>query len=58
MSDMALSAAFVAACPSFPLVPWQLKERGQEVAAVRVWHEVKAQAVKVARVSTTIRYVT
>ena len=30
---------------------WQLKERGQEVAAVRVWHEVKAHAAEVARVA-------
>ena len=28
-----------------------MKERGQEVAAVRVWHEVKAHAVEVARVA-------
>jgi len=28
-----------------------LKERGQEVAAVRVWHEVKAHAAEVARVA-------
>jgi hypothetical protein len=30
---------------------WQLKERGQEVAAVRVWREVKAHAAEVARVA-------
>jgi hypothetical protein len=30
---------------------WQLKERGQEVAAVRVWHEVKVHAAEVARVA-------
>ena len=30
---------------------WQLKERGIEVAAVRVWHEVKAQAVEVTRMA-------
>lgn len=29
---------------------WQLKERGIEVAAVRTWHEVKAQAAEVARI--------
>ena len=28
-----------------------MKERGQEVAAVRVWHEVKAHAAEVARVA-------
>jgi hypothetical protein len=30
---------------------WQLKERGHEVDAVRVWHEVKAHAAEVARVA-------
>ena len=30
---------------------WQLKERGIEVAAVQLWHEVKAQALEVARVA-------
>ena len=30
---------------------WQLKKRGIEVAAVRVWHEVKAQAVEVGRMA-------
>ena len=30
---------------------WQLKERGIEVAAVRVWNEVKAQAREVARIA-------
>lgn len=30
---------------------WQMKERGIEVAAVRVWREVKAQAVEIARVA-------
>ncbi|SFF29102.1 plasmid mobilization system relaxase [Sulfitobacter brevis] len=33
--------------PQLSLGAWQLKERGIEVAAVRVWHEVKAQAVEV-----------
>jgi len=35
--------------PQLSLGAWQLKERGIEVAAVRVWHEVKAQAVEVGR---------
>jgi len=35
--------------PQLSLGAWQLKERGVEVAAVRVWHEVKAQAVEVTR---------
>ena len=30
---------------------WQLKERGIEVAAVRVWHEVRERAVEVGRVA-------
>lgn len=30
---------------------WQMKERGIEVAAVRVWNEVKAQAREVARIA-------
>ena len=37
--------------PQLSAGAWQLKERGQEVAAVRVWHEVKAHAAEVARVS-------
>ena len=36
--------------PQLSLGAWQLKERGIEVAAVRVWHEVKAQAVEVRQV--------
>ena len=30
---------------------WQMKERGIEVAAVRAWHEVKAQAMEVTRMA-------
>ena len=37
--------------PQLSLGAWQLKERGVEVAAVRVWHEVKAQAVEVTRMA-------
>ena len=37
--------------PQLSVGAWQLKERGQEVAAVRVWHEVKAHAAEVARVA-------
>jgi len=37
--------------PQLSLGAWQLKERGIEVAAVRVWHEVKAQAVEVTRMA-------
>jgi|TARA_R100000935_G_scaffold9040_2_gene18658 hypothetical protein len=37
--------------PQLSLGAWQLKERGQEVAAVRVWHEVKDRAAEVARVA-------
>jgi type IV secretory pathway VirB10-like protein len=37
--------------PQLSLGAWQLKERGIEVAAVRVWHEVKAQAVEVGRMA-------
>lgn len=37
--------------PQLSMGAWQLKERGQEVAAVRVWHEVKAHATEVARVA-------
>jgi hypothetical protein len=33
--------------PQLSLGAWQLKERGIEVAAVRVWHEVKDRAVEV-----------
>jgi hypothetical protein len=37
--------------PQLSLGAWQLKERGVEVAAVRVWREVKAQAVEVTRMA-------
>ena len=37
--------------PQLSAGAWQLKERGHEVAAVRVWHEVKAHAAEVARVA-------
>jgi len=37
--------------PQLSLGAWQLKERGIEVAAVRVWHEVKAQAVEIGRMA-------
>ena len=37
--------------PQLSAGAWQLTERGQEVAAVRVWHEVKAHAAEVARVA-------
>lgn len=37
--------------PQLSAGAWQLKERGQEVAAVRVWREVKAHAAEVARVA-------
>jgi hypothetical protein len=37
--------------PQLSAGAWQLKERGQEVAAVRVWHEVKAHAAEVAHVA-------
>ena len=33
---------------------WQLKRRGIEVAAVRVWHEIKAQAVEVHRITADL----
>ena len=33
---------------------WQLKKRGIEVAAVRTWHEVKAQAVEVRRITAEL----
>jgi hypothetical protein len=33
--------------PQLSLGAWQLKERGIEVAAVRVWHEVKDRAAEV-----------
>lgn len=33
---------------------WQLKERGIEVGAVSLWHEVKAQAVEVKRVAAEL----
>jgi hypothetical protein len=37
--------------PQLSLGAWQLKERGVEVAAVRVWREVKTQAVEVTRMA-------
>ena len=37
--------------PQLSLGAWQLKERGIEVAAVRVWHEVKERALEVGRVA-------
>lgn len=37
--------------PQLSLGAWQLKERGIEVAAVRAWHEIKAQAVEVTRMA-------
>ena len=36
--------------PQLSLGAWQLKERGIEVAAVRVWHEVKDRAAEVRHV--------
>ncbi|WP_299476191.1 MobQ family relaxase [uncultured Paracoccus sp.] len=40
--------------PQLSAGAWQMKERGIEVAAVRVWREVKAQAVEVARVAEVL----
>ena len=37
--------------PQLSLGAWQLKERGIEVAAVRVWHEVRDRAVEVTRMA-------
>ena len=37
--------------PQLSLGAWQLKERGIEVAAVRVWQEVKERALEVGRVA-------
>jgi ATP-dependent exoDNAse (exonuclease V) alpha subunit len=37
--------------PQLSLGAWQLKRRGREVAAVRVWREVKAYAAEVARIA-------
>ncbi len=37
--------------PQLSLGAWQLKERGIEVAAVRVWHEAKARAAEVMEVA-------
>ena len=37
--------------PQLSLGAWQLKERGIEVAAVRVWNEVKAQTIEVTRMA-------
>ena len=37
--------------PQLSLGAWQLKERGIEVAAVRVWHEVKDRAAEVGRMA-------
>ena len=36
--------------PQLSLGAWQLKERGIEVAAVRVWHEVKDRAAEIRQV--------
>ena len=36
--------------PQLSLGAWQLKERGIEVAAVRIWHEVKDRAAEVRQV--------
>ncbi len=36
--------------PQLSLGAWQLKERGVEVAAVRVWHEIKDRAAEVRQV--------
>ena len=40
--------------PQLSAGAWQMKERGIEVAPVRVWREVKAQAVEVARVAEVL----
>ena len=40
--------------PQLSAGAWQMKERGIEVAAVRVWREVKAQAAEVARVAEVL----
>lgn len=40
--------------PQLSAGAWQMKERGIEVAAVRVWREVKAQAVEVAKVAEVL----
>ena len=40
--------------PQLSAGAWQMKERGIEVAAVRVWCEVKAQAAGVARVAEVL----
>lgn len=40
--------------PQLSAGAWQLKERGIEVAAVRVWREVKAQAAEVAQVAEAL----
>ncbi|WP_205961479.1 MobQ family relaxase, partial [Paracoccus endophyticus] len=37
--------------PQLSLGAWQLKERGIEVAAVRVWHDVRERALEVGRVA-------
>lgn len=37
--------------PQLSAGAWQLKERGQEVVAVRVWHGVKTHAAEVTRVA-------
>ena len=37
--------------PQLSLGAWQLKERGIEVAAVRVWQEVRERAVEIGRVA-------
>jgi hypothetical protein len=40
--------------PQLSAGAWQMKERGIEVAAVRVWRQVKAQAAEVARVAEVL----
>ena len=40
--------------PQLSAGAWQMKERGIEVVAVRVWREVKAQAVEAARVAEVL----
>lgn len=40
--------------PQLSAGAWQMKERGIEVAAARVWREVKAQAAEVARVAEVL----
>ena len=47
MSECACATFADKALPQLSLGAWQLKERGIEVAAVRVWHEVKDRAAEV-----------